>query len=173
MRKVCWPGLAEAYIDRNGNRATRYWVHPQVLVGGSILHQDDWEHLRHNYGATSVLNVDNQKTEEHLWVPEYKHLPFPDNGERIPRDLVMESIGYARRQLTKPGSVLHVHCALGGARSPSIAYGICRRVFDMEPGHIMSLIRCARPDYGIWRADEIGRYIVSIEDALSSGAPEI
>jgi len=159
-------GHVEFYADKNNNAARRFWMHDRILCGGSIVSPADYEHLRRDLGVTGVMNFCNT-TKDDADIEHYIELPFPDNGDRIPSKIIHDALNWARDYLARDGTVLYVHCALGGSRGPSMSYAVCRGVLKMEPQAIFNAIEAGHPVFLEWKEHWHPRqYLHDIEEAL-------
>ncbi len=157
------------YVDQTVALIQRYWVHPQVLVGGSIVDRDDWLHLERDFGIRSVLNVETEHSDAEKGIARLSECPFPDVGESVPRGLVRQAVSFAK--LAAGFGPVYVHCQMGGSRSPAMAYAILRWVHEMTPQEAFDAIRSSRDwapglPYGDHHYHKA--YLASIDEALKS-----
>lgn len=117
----------ESYATPDG-KASRFWARQRLLVGGRILGADDGAFLRRVYGVTHVLSVELEHDDEESGFHPAARLrvPFPDSEhpEPIPPFIIGACVGFARGIMPRTDSVLYLHCMMGGARAPAIAYAI-------------------------------------------------
>lgn len=159
-------GLVERYVDQVGNGAQRFWVHDRILCGGSIVSQDDYEHLKRDFHITGVMNFCNDRP-DNAAIECGVEMPFSDNGHSISRKLIHDALNWAKAHLSKSGTILYVHCALGGSRGPSMAYAICRGVLKMSRSDTLMAIKDGHPLYiGYLKAFHPKQYVHDIEEAL-------
>lgn len=130
----------------------RWWAHPRILVGGSIIDEADWKHLRDDYGIAGVLNVETEHDDSGKKIPVLCQAQFADDGKPDPK-VLYTGLKFARGflavdplKLDAPGMKLYVHCQMGGSRSPAVAYMILRDVFRMTPGAAVQAIRNGKED---------------------------
>jgi hypothetical protein len=81
--------LAEIYVNRLYDHdpkhpVQRWWVNPDILVGGSVCDHDDWLHLKSEFGIRSVLNVETALGEDLNALPLVRVLRVPDDGTPFP-----------------------------------------------------------------------------------------
>lgn len=159
------------HYDTPDGRAVRFWaLEPRLLVGGTILGPVDGEHLKRSYGVTHVLSVESEHDDEGKgFQPDVRERwAFPDSGSpkgapwtepgAIPVSNVEACIRFARRVLEQPHTVLYLHCMMGGARSPCIAYAVLVHMgFDCDDVR-RELVKCG--------ANLRPIYIASIEHVL-------
>jgi predicted O-methyltransferase YrrM len=146
-----------------GGQAQRYWVHTRVLVGGSILGDEDAATLLNQHGVTHVLSAEHDRKEEPWPRASRGWFGFDDDGQDVPEALIHGAMDYAEKVLADPKTVLYAHCRMGGSRGPSMGYLVLRSVFGYTPGAAMKVIRAGR---GAWTPHL--RYIESIERAMTS-----
>lgn len=120
--------------------------HGRLFVGAAPRHAADFAQLA-EHGVTHVLNVSDDQLAYtiHHAPRELGHLRLPvaDDG-RIPPDSWFEQgVRYAFEAISS-GGVVYVHCLVGSARGPAMAYAIMRR---LGLGHRAAekRVRAARP----------------------------
>jgi hypothetical protein len=176
-------GLAEIYINRayspDPTHATqRWWVNPDILVGGSIYDASDWNHLYKDFGVRSVLNVETEHSDEGKGIPILSECRVPDNGDPFPPGIVRHAVSFAKMNIGF--GPIYVHCQMGGSRSPAFAYAILRWVHGMNPFAALEAVRNGKDwtlrnddgklvggaglTYGDHPTHRI--YLASVEDAL-------
>jgi hypothetical protein len=165
---------AESYVnrlypDQSVALIQRYWVHPQVLVGGSINDEEDWQHLHRDFFIQSVLNLETEHSDEGKGIARLSECRFPDVGEPVPRGLVRQAVSFAK--LAAGFGPLYVHCQMGGSRSPAMAYAVLRWVHEMTPQEAFDAVRASRDwapglPYGDHHYHK--SYLASIDEALKS-----
>ena len=143
----------------------RYWVVPQILVGGSILDSEDWVHLRDVFGITGVICVESEHSDSGKGIEKLCELPTLDDGQPKPKELFVDAIVFAREVLGAGGR-LYVHCQMGGSRSPAFAYAILRAVLGMSQGAARTWIAMAKPGYGEHPVHQT--YLASADSAVES-----
>jgi len=157
-------GLHYRYPDRNGNLAHRHWVTGRLSVGGSFTSRADYERARGEFGVSAVVCVaNNAAPDPSHGVERMLFRPFPDNGEPIAEALLHEVFDYAADVLKEPDAAVHVQCALGASRSPSVAYGIARAVLGMDAEEITRRLRATLPEF-----QKYPKYTESVERAVAS-----
>lgn len=165
-------GHVEFYSDKNNNAARRFWMHDRILCGGSIVSQEDYDHLRRDLGVTGVMSFCDTVKDE-ASIEDYVEFPFPDNGNKIPAKIIHDALSWARDYLARAGTVLYVHCALGGSRGPSMSYAVCRGVLKMEPNEIFEAIEPGHPTFLVWKDNWYPKqYLRDIEEALLTWSDE-
>lgn len=168
---------AQIYVEQYRNTVLhdkpivhRYWVTPNILVGGNITSQDDYNHLVADYGITGVVNLEYPEQSHGLEIPDTAELHVPDNGDPFPKHYVKTAVDYAKARKGKP---IYVHCAMGMSRSPHFAYAILRGCYDMSPDDALLTVKKALPSsthhwgFGL----HTDKYIPSIENALKPDRP--
>jgi hypothetical protein len=159
-------GLVERYTDQVGNGAQRFWVHERILCGGSIISQDDYEHLKRDFGVTGVMNFCNDRP-DNATIEYGVEMPFSDNGNSISKKFIHDALDWAREFYLCKVGVLYVHCALGGSRGPSMAYAICRGVLGMSRADTLRAIQAGHPLFiGYLKTFHPKQYVHDIEEAL-------
>lgn len=171
--------VAERYKNRlypwnPEHEITRWWVGPDqlyfILVGGSLIGEDDWEHLANDFGITHVVNVETEHSDvgkfPQKWLCEQQ---FPDNGARIPESTLTAISKFCRHVFGLTNTKLYVHCQMGGSRSPAIAYFVLRDCFSLTPAKALAVLNDGFPHdpahpYGYHPTHQ--SYIASIEDWL-------
>lgn len=159
------------YLDNNGNVAWRYWVDHDLMVGGSILNEEDWKCLK-RMGCSAVLSVESQSSREDTWVDVPRlHRPFLDDGNLVAPEIIEDCLDFAARfrhgKFDSPygRGFTYLHCALGGSRSPSIAYAIMRSR-GRSVDEAVECLRKGRPDFMDSNRHIVGAYVESIEGVL-------
>jgi hypothetical protein len=159
-------GHVEFYIDKVGNGARRFWVHDRILCGGSIVSPYDYTHLKRDFGVTGVMNFCTDRRDD-AEIECGVELPFPDNGNSIPPKIIHDALDWAQAHLARAGTILYVHCALGGSRGPSMAYAIARGVLKMTSEEVFEAIQVGHPVFIGWKDTwHPKQYISDIEKAL-------
>jgi protein-tyrosine phosphatase len=165
---------AESYVNSlypfpAVNLIQRYWVTPDVLVGGSIVDRADWEHLQRDFNVQSVLNVETEHSDEDKGIVRLSECRVPDDGTPFPQGLVRQAVSFAK--LAAGFGPIYVHCQMGGSRSPAFAYAILRWVHGLTPQQAFDAVRASR-DWapGLPYGDHHYQvaYIASVDQALKS-----
>lgn len=161
------PSKVESYANKLCNNfiSHRWWAHPQILVGGSILDEQDYQHLKNNFNIQSVINVESEHSDLNKNIDNLLEQQVPDNGAPFTKEVVLNVVNFAESALKKGN--IYVHCQMGSSRSPAFAYAILRHCFKMSPEKALNEIADLRPDpkkYGYHPYHQ--SYIKSIEDAL-------
>ena len=165
---------AESYVNSlypfpDVNLIQRYWVTPDVLVGGSVVDEADWRHLEKDFGIRSVLNVESEHSDEGKGIARLSECPVQDDGSPIPRGVVRQAVSFAN--LAAGFGPVYLHCQMGDSRSPAFAYAILRWVHEMTPQQAFDAVRAAR-DWapGLPYGDHHYQvaYIASVDQALKS-----
>lgn len=162
------PSIAELYSNKlcRNFMSHRWWAHPKILVGGSILDAADFEHLKRDYNIQSVINVETEHMDLGKNIDNLLECRVPDDGSPFPNEYVINAVKFAKKALEKGN--IYVHCQMGSSRSPAFAYAILRSCFNMTSKDALKQITDNRPDskeYGhhIYQQN----YIKTVEDALS------
>jgi len=145
----------------------RWWAHEKILMGGSILSQGDWQHLKDFYKVEGVLSVEAERHDGNKGIDgPYVHLPAPDDGLPKPAEWWAAGLvfmaGYFRDGKRGP---LYIHSQSGLGRAPAMAYLCMRAIFQMSVSESLQMIRATLPDYG--KAPSHVAYLRSAEDALT------
>ena len=159
--------VAEYYVNTNSLYrfiTTRYWVAPNILVGGDICNQQDWEHLQKDFNINAVINV-NSTTDTDKTIYNLLEWHVPDDGTPFPINCVRDIVSFAKKHLDKP---IYVHCHAGISRSPHFAYAIVRGCYHFDQETALNIIRRALPDTHHGFNNHTVSYIKSIEDALTN-----
>ncbi len=168
--------IVESYANSLylGHVCNRYWISGGffLMVGGSLLGPEDWEHLQGDYGITDVVNVETEHSDagklpgEHLC-----ELQVPDDGTPFPPDKVLAACMFVLGKLVKDGpassSKFYVHCQMGGSRSPAFAYAVMRGCFDMSSSEALAAVRTAKGDEAYGDHPYHKSYLGSVESALA------
>jgi len=153
-----------------GGPAIRWWLHPRVLVGGSILSEQDGLHLQHDFGVTHVLSVESERLDDGRgFAPDHCcRAAFPDDGRRIEPALLERVIEFADRVLRQEGTTLYCHCQLGGSRGPSLGYLIAHGLLGAPREQVLGAIRRVRAPLSPAEGPDLHRgYVLSIDDVLA------
>lgn len=159
--------LAEQYVNRmyNNHPATRWWAHPNILVGGSINDEEDFFHLQHAFHVTAVISVESEHSDAGKVPPQLLcHLPTPDDGSAPSIQHWKTLLAFAHGAFTSPFTTLYIHCQMGGSRSPAAAYAVLRSTFGLNPEQALACIRCFKQNYGDHHYHK--SYLGSVEAAL-------
>lgn len=150
-----------------GHTCHRYWVHPRVMVGGSILDAADWKHLQKDFRLTAVLNVETEHSDHGKEISNLLQTQVPDDGTPFPLDALQLASRFSTYVLGQhPGAKIYVHCQMGGSRSPAFAYLVMRSALNMTPDQSLGVVRKHKPDYGHHQYHQ--NYLGSIEKFLSN-----
>lgn len=161
------PGPAEPPQEwASGGLARRFWLHPRVMVGGSILDASDGQHLQRDYRITHTLSAESEHldTGKGFGDDQVCRTPFIDDGAGIPEATVHEALDWAERVLANPGTTLYAHCQLGGSRGPAWGYLVCVGVLGEDPARVVRRLRRAHYRGG----DPHGNYIGSIDAGIAT-----
>jgi hypothetical protein len=169
-------GIVEVYSNTlyEGHECKRYWVPGfPILIGGSILSTEDWNHLQSDFGITDVINVETEHDDTGK-LPEENLLQVrvPDNGNPFPVDKITTACTY---WITKSNSIdkghsraLYVHCQMGGSRSPAFAYAILRSSYKLNSADALDVIRSCPGKEAYGNHVYHTTYLSSIDAALES-----
>lgn len=138
-------------IETQAGYAVGRWfgdvVSDMLWVGAAPRHAADYVDLLAASGVTHVLNVaDDMEASTILRAPfhlEYLRIPFADLGPPPPDAWFEQGTEFALRAIAG-GGVVYVHCLVGSARGPAMAYAIARRL-GMLPGTARQAVLQARP----------------------------
>ena len=160
--------MAERYTNTlYGDHVCQRWFpDPKILVGGSILNKEDFEHLQRDFGVTAVLNVEQEHTDvgKVVGVPLCE-LPTQDDGQPKPTEWWFAGIGFSAPLLLDSSSnVLYIHCQMGGSRSPAMAYGCIRAILGLSQEDALRRLHRGVPSYGTHQGH--WNYMNSCESAL-------
>lgn len=161
--------IFEEYPNRRfGNDiAHRWWADERILVGGSVVDADDFQHLKRDANVGGTISVDNDGTGDWSFLggAPHLHLPQPDDWAFKPIEWWWGCIAFAFEFLRTQDTVLYVHCRMGHSRSPAVAYAILRAAMGFGPKSAMARIHRGEPGY---ETRSIGQqnYIWSCERAL-------
>lgn len=157
----------------------RFWVHPRVMVGGSIIDASDWMHLVVVFQLTGVVNVETEHSDVGKEISDLCEAQVPDNGTPFDVEVLSKVLVFARRHMESPAAKLYVHCQMGGSRSPAFAYLILRGVLGIDRHQALEDIRNSKdwtnkgslvggrgPVYGDHPAHK--SYLKAIDDFLDS-----
>lgn len=167
-------GVAESYVNTvciNSPTAKRYWVTPEMMLGGSIIDVQDYEHLKKDYFITGVLNVETEHGDTGKTIDYLCETRVPDDGSPFPLEYVRKAALFTDKFLTenKGKNNLYVHCQMGGSRSPAFAYMVLRHHYKMSIEDALGQIRGIMPsgnNYGEHPYHQT--YLSSIEQGLAS-----
>lgn len=161
--------IVETYQNTlaGGVDTIRWWAHEKILMGGSILSREDWQHLKAFYKVQGVLSVEAERHDGNKGIDgPYVHLPAPDDGLPKPAEWWAAGLvfmaGYFRNG--KHAGPLYIHSQSGLGRAPAMAYLCMRAVFRMSVTESLQMIRVTLPDYG--KSPSHVAYLRSAEDAL-------
>lgn len=160
--------IAEIYANTlcRNFMSHRWWAHPQILVGGSIIDADDYEHLKKEYNIQSVINVESEHMDWGKNIANLLECRVNDDGSPFPNEYVINAVKFAKKSLERGN--IYVHCQMGSSRSPAFAYAILRHCFSMSSEDALKQISDNRPDdknYGHHPFQK--NYIATVEDALT------
>lgn len=130
----------EAYINTRAEppcENLRWWVNDKLMGGGSVVSQEDWNHLLRDFGITRCLNIDTKSDAGLVPASELLEVPIADNGMAIAAPLLSQACRFAT-EVFRAGGKLYVHSGNGGARAPAVIYAILRACFGNS--HEESLI---------------------------------
>ena len=119
----------------------RWWVIPNLMVGGSIVDAADYRHLVKDFGIASVLNVETEHSDDGKDIDRLCECQVPDNAQGFPVETIRTAVSFAKMMQGKP---LYCHCQMGGSRSPAFAYAILRWVYDMNPTDALNAVRAGK-----------------------------
>jgi predicted O-methyltransferase YrrM/tetratricopeptide (TPR) repeat protein len=154
-----------------GGPARRFWLHPRVLVGGSILSKEDGLGLAEKYGVTHLLSAESERLDDDRGFDDNKRcrVSFVDDGASIDEKLLHEALDFGVKALSAPDSVVYAHCQLGGSRGPSMGYLLVHGVFGMPAQETLAIIKAVRAPLNPQEGPDLHRgYLDSINAAISS-----
>ena len=154
-------------IDDIRPRMNWAWVlEPSLATGSMPLRPKDAKALD-RAGVTHVLNVaddwegDREATLFSGYGITYQRIPTRDTGVRPPDAWFEATTSWALDALESGGS-LYIHCLVGSARGPSIAYATLRRLGFSHPT-AFAKVRSARPEASLY-------YVPDAQDWLERAA---
>lgn len=134
-------GIAESYVNSvciNAPTAERWWATPNILVGGSIIDETDWQHLKNTYGIDAVINVETEHDDMGLSILNLLQIRVNDDGGPFPNTYIHQLVSFVKNLgLDK---TYYVHCQMGGSRSPAFVYAILRGCYNYTPVDALSKI---------------------------------
>lgn len=162
--------IAEHYVNTftsTGITIPRYWITPNILVGGNVLDEQDLHHLENDFGIKGFINVDRKM--EFIKENDYKFLQFyvADEGAGFPEEKVHQVVKFAEAHAGHP---IYINCHIGFSRSPHFAYSVLRHCYNMNEKEAMARILQSLPSVQHHNGfnTHTKNYIPSIERALSS-----
>lgn len=161
---------AEVYENKftspPGRPCVRFWVHPQIMIGGNLNGPEDWAHLRDKYGIRAVVNLDH-RSEAWMGMPALSECPVEDNGQGFSRHHVRQAVSFA--WLWTGIGPIYVHCHIGVSRSPAFAYGMLRWIYGMSEDAALTAINMGEGEFGAsWETvPKHVTYMKSVDRALS------
>jgi len=169
-------GIAEEYVNKvciNQPNARRYWITPEMMVGGSIIDAEDYEHIKSKFYMHGVLNVETEHLDfgKGINIDELCEIQVPDNGTPFPLEYVQRAAKFTDEFLTKNKGRknLYIHCQQGGSRSPAFAYMVLRHHYKMSESDALGQIRGCVPNGSTYGWHEYHqRYLKSIEDGIKN-----
>lgn len=165
-------GIAEDYVNKiciNQPTAKRYWITPELMVGGSIIDAADYEHIKSKYYMHGVLNVETEHSDVDKGITDLCEIQVPDDGDPFPLEYVQRAAKFTDEFLTKNKGRknLYVHCQMGGSRSPAFAYMVLRHHYKMSEANALGQVNGCVPGGNGWGwHDYHKRYLKSIEDGI-------
>lgn len=160
--------IAEQYSNSLylGHPTSRWWADDRILVGGSLIDELDWKHIKSQFGIRAVLSVESEHSDIGKGIDEpYLYQPVPDDGLPKPVEWWITCISFAYGVLRDPARKVYVHCQMGGSRSPAMAYAILRVCMHMTKEGALARIRRVLADYGGPPGHQA--YMRSAEDAIT------
>jgi hypothetical protein len=141
----------------------RYWLNSNILIGGNIIDQSDWEHLQKDFGIKAVINVD-PRPNDGIQIDNILHCGVNDDGNSFPKETILSALKFAA-QTEGP---IYIHCHLGMSRSPHFAYAILRANYKMSQEEALAKVKSALPsERHLWGFNQhTNSYIKSIETAI-------
>jgi len=160
--------VAEYYINElspNRPLIARYWITPEILVGGNILNMNDLNHLVNDYGIKSIINVDAMQNHTGA-IENLLQVSVLDNGNGFSEKIVHKVIKFAKEYGSDP---IYIHCHMGYSRSPHFAYAILRS-FGLSQQTAYNKVKLSLPSHNhVWGfSQHTTSYIDSIEKALAT-----
>ena len=159
--------IAEYYINTvspNSPTLPRYWITDNILIGGNIIDQTDWEHLQKDFGIKGVINVD-PRPDSDKGIDQLLECGVNDDGNGFPKEKILQACEFA----TKIVGPIYLHCHLGFSRSPHFAYAILRQNYKLTKEEALSKVKSAIPSpQHLWGFNQhTESYMRSIEEALN------
>lgn len=160
--------VAEYYINElspNKPKIARYWITPELLVGGNILNMDDLNHLVNDFGIKSIINVDAMQNHEGA-IDNLLQVSVLDNGDGFSEEIVHKVIRFSKKHIHNP---IYLHCHMVYSRSPHFAYVILRDS-GLSKEVAYNKVKLALPSNNhLWGfSQHTLSYIDSIEKALTT-----
>ena len=144
--------LAERYKNSlyAHNECDRYWIDPQMMIGGSILGREDWSHLVRDFTIGAEITVECEHSDADRGIPEGQliELPVADDAQPKPSSWFLAGVGFAANWMGPGQQKLYVHCQMGGSRSPAMGYAILRVCRGLTADQALARIREDKPGYG-------------------------
>lgn len=166
---------AESYVNSFAQppvEVLRWWVpgYP-LLVGGSVVSDEDWNHLVRDLGITHCLSLDARG--RGFIVPDrLGTVDALDNGLVIASELLKQACAYAREVLSNGGK-LYIQDLMGAARGSAFAYAILRSFYGLSHEDGLVAVNRGMPhsDGYHWGYNDAARaHIGSIDLAVDEGA---
>lgn len=164
-------GLAETYINKFAGQkdviVSRYWVTPNIIVGGNINDNADFQNLLNKYNIGAIINADAlQAHDEYKGIVNVFNMPVPDNGDFFPQDQLLKMLDFAQENKDK---VIYIHCHLGMSRSPHFAYAILRDSYKLSAEDAYKMVWESLPTQNQWGfSNHTSKYVECIENALKT-----
>lgn len=159
-------GIAESYVNKvciNAPTAERWWATPNILVGGSIVDEDDWQHLKKTYGIDAVINVETEHDDYSFSIDKLLQIRVNDDGGVFPNTYIHQLVAFVN--YVGLDKTYYVHCQMGGSRSPAFVYGILRGCYNYTPVAALSKINETK----LWGNHMYHHnYINSVEEGLAN-----
>ena len=146
--------IVEYYSD---TKIPRYWITSNILVGGDIIDQTDWDHLQKDFNIRAAINVSRKCS---------KNIKFEClNGcYDFTKDDLTKIVNFA----IDTAAPIYLYCESGADKSPYFAYAILRKRYQLSSEASLARIKQRLPDdnYNMIFDQYAKEYIKSIEDAV-------
>lgn len=163
-------GVVESYVNTvciNAPTANRWWATNNILVGGSILNSEDWQHLKKEYGIDAVVNAETEHDDINKGIDNLLQVRVHDNGGPFPNSYIHQLVHFVKR--IGKDKTFYVHCQMGGSRSPAFVYAILRGCYDMTSEQALAKINEGKPGPNHWGHHQYHQnYIKTVEEGLAS-----
>jgi predicted protein tyrosine phosphatase/CheY-like chemotaxis protein len=165
-------GVAESYVNKvciNAPTAERWWATHNILVGGSIVDSNDWQHLKKTYGIDAVINVETEHDDFSYGIDKLLEIRVNDDGGDFPNTYVHQAIAFVNA--VGLDKTFYIHCQMGGSRSPAFVYGVLRGCYNFTKEQALDQINKGKPSFQTnkWGWHHYHQnYIKSIEEGLAT-----
>jgi protein-tyrosine phosphatase/CheY-like chemotaxis protein len=162
-------GVAETYINKiciNTPTSTRYWVTQNIMVGGSILDGQDWQHLKNDYGIDAVINTETEHDDAGKGIDHLLQIRVHDNGGPFPNSYIHQLVSFIN--MLGKDKTYYIHCQMGGSRSPAFTYAVLRGCYGMTKEQALAEINKSMPNGNYGHHSYHQAYIATVEEGLAN-----